>query len=117
MATNFRIQILIDESVLDADKVPGVLRRILQMMDPHTLVMTYDSTSPSVAGTVDMSIKVGTVTTLDIAYLIAVDSTVSADKQADIAQRIIKVLSSESLDITYAAGSADGTNKVTLTVT
>lgn len=116
MATNFRIQVRIDESELGSDIVPGVLRRIIQVLESQTLVMTYNSGAYG-AGTVDVAIAIGTQTTPDVGFLIAVDSAVTADKQAEIVRRIIQALESETLSISYAVGSGDGTNKVTLTVT
>ena len=51
---------------------------------------------------------------------VLVDSTVSADKKAEITRRLIQVLESQTLSIAYAAAWAAGTtsvNQQTLTVT
>ena len=57
---------------------------------------------------------------VDYAIEVLVDSTVSADKKAEIVRRLLQVLESQTLSVAYAATYAAGTtsvNQQTLTVT
>ena len=44
MATNFAIRVIMDSAVVGADVVPELVRRVIQVLEPETLVLTNAAT-------------------------------------------------------------------------
>ena len=123
MAVDFAIRVIMDEGGaggISADKIPEIVRRVIQVLEPETLALTHAQTTYT-AGTkvYNAAISVGTVTVADYGIGIEVDSTVSADKKAEILRRVLQVLESESLSVATGvyAHNADSKNQIVLTVT
>ncbi|KKL62270.1 hypothetical protein LCGC14_2186880 [marine sediment metagenome] len=120
MATDRAIRVRMDISNLASTKPMEIVRRVLQVLEPETVVITADQAS-YVAGSqvYNEQIDVGTIGTPDYGIAILVDSTVTPDKWAQIKMRVALTLDSESITNTtgvYSA-NADSKNQVVLTVT
>lgn len=53
---------------------------------------------------------------VDFGIRVEIDSTVSADKKAELVRRVIQVLEDQTLSIVYAASYLDGTGTDQLTI-
>ncbi len=101
MAVDFAIRIIMDEGGtggVSADRIPEIVRRVIQVLEPETLALTHAQITYT-AGTkvYNAAISVNTVTVADYGIGIEIDSTVSTSKKADILRRIIQEQIPEAL--------------------
>ena len=120
MATDRAIRVRMDISNLASSKPMELVRRVLQVLETETVVITHDQAT-YVAGSqvYNELISVGTISSADYGIAILVNAAVTADKWATIKLRVSMTLDSESItNVTgvYSA-NADSKNQITLTVT
>jgi late competence protein required for DNA uptake (superfamily II DNA/RNA helicase) len=115
VATSY-IRYTIDESVLGTTKTASLLRKIIQVLEDRTLDITFAATY--VAGTnQDVIVAVDTQTSVDIGFLVIINTSVSDDKTAELTRRLLQVVESETIAVTYSDSSFAGqTNQITIAV-
>jgi len=118
MAVDYGIRVVMDESEITADKVPEILRKVIQATETRTLTATFANAYAAGTRTYNVTINVGNIIGADVAFEILVDGAVSDDNKSVLLRRILNGIEAESLAITYAttyAAGAGSTNQVTLT--
>ena len=119
MATDFAIRVRMDVSNLAVGKPMEIVRRVLQVLETETVVITSTTAYAAGSRVYNTQIDVGTIGTTDYGINIDVDAAVTDDKKAEILRRLIMTLESETITTTtgvYSAGGSSVSN-VILTVT
>lgn len=121
MAVDASVSIRMDVSEITADKIAGVLRRVLQVLEHRTLSLAHNA-SHSLGTTVDnviLTTGAGGTVTVDYTIQVGFDSTLSDDLKTELTRRIMQVLEAEVVAATYNASftSGNGTFQVEITVT
>ncbi|MBA7478996.1 hypothetical protein ES707_14427 [subsurface metagenome] len=116
MAINVGYEILIGAAVSD-DKKADLTSRVLQVLQSETLSVAYATTYDGGAGSTNQaSIAIGT--SEDLGIRIIMDSAVVGTKKvADILQRLISVLLSETVVLSHAVAYAAGSRAYNMTIT
>ena len=120
MATDRAIRVRMDVSNLASNKPMQIVRRVLQVLETETVVITADQAAYVAGAQVyNELITIGTTGTPDYGIAILVDSGVTADRWATIKLRVSMTLDSESITNTTGVYSANANskNQIVLTVT
>lgn len=104
-------------SAISADKKSEITSRVLQVLQSETLSIVYATTySAGSSDTNQATITIGT--SINFAIRIIMDKTVVGDKKvADILQRLISVLLTESIALTHKDDYVDGSRVYNITIT
>jgi len=117
MAINTGYEILIAAAV-SADKKAELVTRIEQVLQAETLSVAYDTTYATGSGSTNQaSIAVGGASP-NVGIRVIMDKAVVGDKKvADLLQRLIAVLLTETIILTHAAAYAAGSRAYNVTIT
>ena len=119
MAVNVGYEVLVDSSV-SADAKAGLIRRIIQALEPQTLSLAYATTYATGSDSTNQAtITVGGASP-DLGVRVIMDSAVvGTGVVAKLLRQLILILESETITIGHAAAYAAGsrTYNVTITVT
>ena len=117
MAVDIGYEILIATAV-SADKKADLVSRVMQVLQTETLSVAYATTYAAGSGSTNQaSIAVGGASP-NLGIRVIMDKTVVGTKKvADLLQRLISVLLTETIVLTHAAAYAAGTRAYNVTIT
>lgn len=109
-------EILIGSAVSD-DKKADLTSRVLQVLQSETLSIAYVTDYATGSGSTNQA-TITNGASVDYGIQILMDSTVvGTNKVADLLQRLISVLLTETIVLTHAVAYAAGTRKYNVTIT
>ena len=109
-------EILIGTAVAD-DKKADLTSRVLQVLQSETLSIAYATTYATGTGTTNQA-TITNGASVDFGIRIIMDSVgVGTNKVADILQRLISVLLTETIVLSHAVAYAAGTRSYNMTIT
>lgn len=116
MAVDTGYEILIG-SAISADKKADLTSRILQVLQTETLSIAYATTYAAGSGSTNQA-SIANGATPNFGIRIIMDSAVVGDKVvADLLQRLIAILLTETIALTHAAAYVAGTRAYNITIT
>jgi len=116
MAVNVGYEVLVGTAI-SADKKADIASRVLQVLQAETLSVTYATTyAAGTTSTNQASILNSATPTFGI-RIIMDSAVVGTNKVADILQRLIAVLLTETISISHAVAYAAGNRVYNMTIT
>lgn len=119
MATNFGLEILIDNSISGTDdKYAEIVRRLLQELETDTVNVTYAASySAGSSSTNEVTITVGGTGTVGFGIRLTLDDAVyGTDDLVSLIRRVLQVLETETLTIAFTAGYTAGDRAYQLSI-